>query len=127
MIIYSTYCSADKDENPSKIPAIERYKSPRIDMVSNLSNSSGSDLFILSGKYGLLHSSEEIPFYDHLLTDEEVLEHSKLIAKQLKTYGVTEVYFYMRPLSIDPKIKPYAMAISNACDDCRIKLNITHV
>jgi len=127
MIIYSTYCSAEKNKDSSKIPAIDRYISSRIEMVSKIAQSTNHEFFILSGLYGLIHSKKLIPYYDHLLSEEEIVKHTKLVSEQLKEFGITEILFYTRPLSTDPKIRSYLMCINQACEESGIKLTIAHI
>jgi vancomycin permeability regulator SanA len=71
-----------RDETP--IPAIERYKSIRIQTVFSLAKEQGIKFLILSGDYGLLEAKDKIDFYDHLLLEHEVEKKALFVSAQLK-------------------------------------------
>ena len=84
MKVLCTYCSAEKQTVVGNVPAISRYISKRIDRVAKQAEKENRPLFILSGKYGIIPAAHPIPYYDHLLTQEEVLAHAKKVASQIK-------------------------------------------
>ena len=124
MKIHATYCSAEKSNAPGRIPAIERYKSHRIQWVNKRAQKQGEALFILSGKHGLIKAEEEIAYYDYLLTNDALEEHVQLLSRQLSSLGIRQVTFFARPVSVDPNVLPYVKCIKEACQmtSCRIDL-----
>ncbi|MBN4072750.1 hypothetical protein JYT74_01790 [Crocinitomix catalasitica] len=124
MTIYCTYCSADKDDCSNLLPAIERYASRRIRYVSKLAKTNGKEFFILSAKYGLLKSDDQIPYYDHLLTAAEVNEHAEILANQIQNQAIAEIHFYSRSVENDPNIAPYQDCLELASNKCGVELNI---
>ena len=106
--IYVTYCSARKNERYDMIPAIERYQSIRIRRVYELSR---GRMLILSGRFGLLRPNTAIPYYDHLLQQEEVNELAERVAMQLRELGVQRVIFVEHQL----RALQYREAMARAC------------
>lgn len=107
MTVFCTYCSAKKDRSQGELPALQRYRSHRIESVYVAAMSLGLKFLILSGKYGILEPSETIPYYDHLLQSSEVSEHSKRVAVQLEALGVKDLIFFAGSFSDDENLKPY--------------------
>ena len=68
-----TICSKKKRLEAELMPARLRYLSSRISLLIEQSQISGIPLLILSGRYGLLSPDEQIPWYDHLLLEDEVM------------------------------------------------------
>lgn len=126
MQIICTYCSAEKDASVQAIPAIERYKSKRISDANRLAASMDIPLFILSGKFGLIHSQHEIAWYDHLLKADEVDQHVELINKQIRIHAVTEIIFLTRTIQDDPNLKSYHQCIERACEESGIVLSFEY-
>ena len=124
MNIHATYCSAEKSNAPGRIPAIERYKSHRIQWVNERAHRQGETFFILSGKHGLIKAEEEIAYYDYLLTSDALKDHIQLLSQQLSSLGIRQVTFFARPTSVDPNVLPYVKCIKEACQmtSCRIDL-----
>ena len=48
-----TYCSKEKDKDPRILPAIERYRSKRIKLVSQKADTNKIQFVILSGRLAL--------------------------------------------------------------------------
>lgn len=94
------------------IPAIERYTSPRIAKSREFAESISADFFILSGKFGLLSPSEPIPWYDQLMSEDDVDEMSQRISKQLEIYR--RVIFAIKP---GDYVKPYRRCLELAARD----------
>ena len=84
MLAYCTYCSAEKKETETPIPAVECYISARIETVFSLAQERGIKFLILSGSYGLLEATDKINFYDHLLLEHEVEGKALFVSTQLK-------------------------------------------
>lgn len=100
IIVFCTYCSDDKDRSHEELPAIQRYRSNRIQSVYNAAMSLGFKFLILSGEYGILEASDPIPYYDHLLQSSEVSEHTKRVADQMEAQNEDEAKKYIKYLKI---------------------------
>ena len=121
MTVFCTYCSAEKDRSAEELPALQRYRSSRIDVVYSAAKSLGLGFLILSGEYGILKPRDPIPYYAHLLLSEEVSEHSKLVADQLVALQVKDLIFFTRPETIDENVKPYCECMRLACQKAGIE------
>ena len=124
MVVYCTYCSADKNDAKKLISAIELYKSERIDFVFNIANKNNARFVILSGKYGIIDAHEKIEYYDHLLKDSEVKTHSDLVATQIISKNINEMVFFMSSMEKDKNLKPYLMCIQKACELVGVTLDV---
>jgi hypothetical protein len=127
MTVFCTYCSADKDLSPGELPAIQRYRSRRINSVYTAAKGLGLRCLILSGEYGLLEPFDEIPYYEHLLLFSEVPEHSKKVADQLEALGVQDIIFFTRSLSDDPNLKPYFDCLRSASQKAEVDLKFVYL
>ena len=116
MKTYCTYCSAKKDNSSRELPALKRYKSNRITSIYDLAIKSKIPFYILSGKYGILHPEDTIPYYDTLLKPTKIIDHSNTVAKQLKNLGISELIFYLKSIQEDPNIKPYIECLKLATE-----------
>lgn len=124
MLAHCTYCSADKNYTELTLPAIHLYKSYRIKKIFEAAKKNDETFLILSGKYGLIHPSEEIKFYDHLLKENEISEHSKLIASQIILNNISAIEFYMNSVETDENVQVYLDCIKKACAKASIVLKI---
>lgn len=117
---FCTYCSADKVKGPEIMPALARYKSRRIEAVHEAAGKVGFDFYIFSGKYGFLKPEDPIPFYDHLMVDEDVAGMVTKSADQLKAImadtGVQVFLFFSPSLADDPLLGPYQLCLQQAGD-----------
>ncbi len=127
MYAFCTYCSKDKSTEPSEIPAIQRYLSPRIDHVYSAARELGLGFFILSGEYGLLPPEQPIPWYDHLLKPEEVPNLTNLLTQQIKQYGITRLVYYTQSFARDPHIVPYHDAVVGACQQAGVLIFVVEI
>jgi len=127
MLIFATYCSANKDTSSRSLSAITRYQSDRINRIYKAAKLIDVPCYILSGKYGLIHAEQTIDNYDHLLLAEEVSSHTVLISDQIQNIGITEIVFYSNPLTKDPKLTPYLSCIKEACHVAKAKLSIVFI
>ncbi len=125
--LYITYCSRDKSIDSGEIPALERYLSERIGAVHTVALEGGADFRILSGKFGLVGPDEMIPWYDHLLTGEEVEGHVALIVPQLREIAPAHVLFFSRSVAADGGVIAYRVAITRACREAEIDFAILDV
>jgi hypothetical protein len=123
-VLHLTYCAADKKPDPGFLPARIRYQSARIQQVFELSSAQNEGFGILSGEFGLLAADALIPWYDHLLTADEVAIHARKVEKTLEEWAVDEVIFYTRDLALDPNLKHYHDCIARACSALTLPLRI---
>ncbi len=115
MQAFCTYCSRDKSDAPGAMPAIQRYKSIRIEKVHTAASQLGLEFYILSGKFGLLAPDQAIPWYDHLLKREDVSHLADRVANQIQEYGITGLVYFTNSFNRDPDVIPYHDAIVAAC------------
>jgi hypothetical protein len=107
------------------MPAIERYRNPRINNIYFAAMSSRAQFFILSGKYGLLRPCHPIPYYNHKLeTLEEVKALTKHVVRQLRRYEINRLVYFTKSWHRYKKLKPYYEVIRKACDDSKVTLFI---
>lgn len=125
--LFCTYCCKEKRDDTGQLPAIDRYLSERIRYVYQLALESEAEFRILSGKYGLLRGSDEIPYYDHLLRVGEVEAMTTIVSSQLKNAGVKRLRCFSAPLALEPQVKPYIEVLTSACGAERIEFEITHL
>lgn len=121
-----TYCSAHKSDLPEHMPAIERYQSERIFSINRLASWLNVPFFILSGKFGLISAQEKIPWYDHLLSMEEVHDHVQLVTEQLKELEISDLIFVGESVENDPNLAAYYQCIQSACKEVGIGLIFEH-
>ena len=124
MQIYCTTCSKDKSTKEGRIPAIQRYRDQRINSVYHQSQIENKGFRILSGKYGLLSPTDEIPWYDQALLPHEVENMIELIATRLKSENIDFVLFFAKNPKENPDWEPYVNAIIGACEKADTKLEI---
>jgi hypothetical protein len=124
MHAYCTYCSAEKKETEIPIPAVERYKSTRIQTVFSLAKEQGIKFLILSGSYGLLEATDKIDCYNHLLLEHEVEEKALLVSAQLKEKKIANIIFYTNSVIQDQNLKPYIRCIKIACTQAEVILEL---
>jgi hypothetical protein len=125
MLAYCTYCSSEKNYSKTALPAIDLYKSARISKVFLAAKEVKAKFIILSGKYGIIYAHEKINYYDHLLLASEVDLHSELIASQIKSKGINEIVFFMKPVEEDENLKPYLDCIEKTCLKLKITLRVS--
>lgn len=127
MTIFCTYCSAEKEIAEELLPALRRYRSERIRRIHQAALVAGCGFYILSGEYGLLAPDEPIPYYDHLLTDDEIEMHAFKLAEQIKRYSITQTVFFTLPVSWDEKLAPYHAALRLACTIASVQLSFVEI
>jgi len=127
MTYFCTHCVAEKDLSPGDLPAIQRYRSRRLQSVFNAAESVGLGFLILSGLYGILEANDPIPYYDHLLLPSEVSEHSVLVRGQLDSLGVRDIIFFSGTLSEDENLQSYLDCLRNACGEAGIELKFVEL
>lgn len=115
-----TYCSGDKSHSRGLLPAIERYRSARIAAADAAAAALGVRFCILSAEYGLISPVAPIPYYDHLLTRDEIPALAQRVARQLGELGITRLVFVTRPLSVDSGAAPYGEVLAMAAASCSV-------
>lgn len=91
-----TICSDDKDPRPEPLPARERYQSDFMQQVIAEGERTDTRVLILSGKFGILEPDDEIPYYDHQLTEEEVDNMVPTVAEQLEERMTSKLVAYIK-------------------------------
>ncbi|MEP7336157.1 MAG: hypothetical protein ABI977_00205 [Acidobacteriota bacterium] len=109
------------------MPALSRYRSERIRRIHHAARSAGCGFYILSGEYGLLAPDEPIPYYDHLLADDEIEMHAFKLAEQIKRYSITQIVFFTLPVWRDEKLAPYHAALRLACTIASVQLSFVEI
>ena len=122
MKILCIHCSAEKQTVVGNFPAVSRYISKRIDWVTEQADKQNRQLLILSGKYGIIPAAHPIPYYDHLLTPQEVIAHAQKVAAKIREHGITHITFYTRSLQQDPNVAAYINCIMQAAELAKVDL-----
>ncbi len=107
------------------MPAKDRYLGDHIKLAIAEGKKLGWPVYILSGKYGLLKLDDEIDWYDHLMTTEDVPRVTKFVESRLKQGGVTAVTFYAKTKA--GNWIPYHSAIEAACQNLGIRVQVRGV
>jgi hypothetical protein len=121
MKLVVTYCSGPKRHDPGGLPAVKRYLSERINALAAVA---GPDLRILSGEFALLEPDEYIPWYDHLLTADEVHEMSVTVADQLVEWEPELVEYHTADPESVTQVRPYLEVMERACRFAGIPLEV---
>ena len=123
--IYVTYCSAEKNPIEKEIKALDRYRSDRIKHVHALAKQDKADFMILSGEFGLLAPTDNIPYYDHLLKAFETTRLSKKVAKQLKNLKGKSIVMHSHWMDKDINVAPYIETMTDACELVKMPFDLT--
>jgi hypothetical protein len=85
-------CSKKKTLTKGLIPAIERYDGAAFRLIRRYIRVSGNplDIFILSGKFGLIPHTQRIPYYDSKLTLTKACKMRNKIHSQAKQLFLTD-------------------------------------
>src|SRR5665213_1086849 len=89
-------CSAGsraKDPWQYPLPARLRYTGSHIAKVARTAHEEALPFYILSGVYGLVAADDPIPYYDHLLSLDEVGALAAKIVSRLLLDNIHEVRF----------------------------------
>jgi hypothetical protein len=113
-IVYCTYCSARKRQDPGLLPALARYDSARLREVARLAAVDGARLLILSGRFGLLAPETEIPWYDQRLASDEVPAMVVRVAAQLRDERVAALVWFTVAPTVDSGVTPYGDVMRGA-------------
>ena len=109
-----TICSKKKDESDLPLPAHLRYLGTHIEQTYDKARAAKLPMYILSGKYGLVSSEEQIPNYDYYLEADKADELSVTLAEQIKTLGITDIDFYIENKD---SWKPYIAALEKSAQE----------
>ena len=123
MEVLITTCSKEKKLDAGLLPAAQRYISARIAQVMAIGKKRGKQVYILSGKYGLLKPEEEIEWYDKPLTAEDETTITGLVIRRLKDENAGRVTFHAERMD-SPGWGSYYTVITKACDSLGIKLTV---
>ncbi|MBL4624373.1 MAG: hypothetical protein JKY42_04445 [Flavobacteriales bacterium] len=124
MRIYCTTCSKEKSTQEGKIATIQRYQEERIRTIYNKSQQDNIGFRILSGKYGLLSATDEIPWYDQVLLTHEINNMIDLIALQIEHSGITSIDLFVKDPVQYPDWAAYVSTMIGACEKTGIQLEI---
>jgi|TARA_B110000495_G_C22887508_1_gene517602 hypothetical protein len=127
MHIYCTTCSKDKSTHEGRIAAIQRYQDERITSVYHKSQKDNKGFRILSGKYGLLSPTDQIPWYDQVLLLNEVNNMIDLAALQLKHAEVCSVELFVKDPEQNPDWQNYVTTMVGACSKLDIELEVKYL
>jgi hypothetical protein len=125
MLLFATYCSADKDGAAGDLPAIERYISDRINGVYANAQTAQARFGILSGMYGLISADHPLPYYDHLLQTEQIDDMVRSVQSTLTEWGVTEVRWFSVGFEMDPNVRRYRDVIGRAAQEAEATFDLT--
>lgn len=124
MEIFCTYCSWPKLKTKKDLPAIKRYKSRRIKSVSESAKVLRLPFYILSGEFGLIPEEKPIPYYDHLLILNEIVQLSKTVRSQIEENNINKIIFFINSYFQDENIFAYISTLSLACEMAKTELCI---
>ena len=114
MVLFATYCSAEKDGAPGTQPAIDRYISDRIQGVCTGAAAANAQFGILSGQYGLIAADHPIPYYDHLLQTDQIDAMVDAVQATLTEWQITEVHWFSVAFEMDPHVGRYREVMERA-------------
>jgi len=124
--IVCSICSREKAANPEPLPARERYTGSHVRLVENIALEQGSQFFVLSGKFGLLHAQERIGLYDFLLTEDKVKFLAAKVFRQIVRlpFTINEIQFYTKN---KPNWLPYKKVIEEAAAKTNTNLRVIYL
>ena len=125
MLIYCTYCSAEKHPSKEPIAAIDLYKSTRIQEVYQMASKANLAFFIFSGKHGLIAPKQSIAWYDHLLKKKDITAHAEFLTKQIQSLNISAIHFYSKLPENDPHLHTYIQCITLACNSRNIPIQFS--
>ncbi|MDB5225165.1 MAG: hypothetical protein JWL87_117 [Candidatus Adlerbacteria bacterium] len=119
----ATICSWKKRADPDQMPASQLYLGRHIAQVENIAGTQKADYYILSGRFGLLHSTQELHHYDYRLPDDEAVieDLARKVGIQMTNFGITELDFYVEA---SDGWKPYISAMQKAAEGAGVEINL---
>ena len=125
MVLFATYCSAEKDGASGMQAAIDRYRSARIRGVHTSAAVAGAKFGILSGQYGLIAADHPIPYYDHLLQTDEIEPMVAAVQATLESWQITEVRWFSVAFEMDPHVGRYRAVMERAAAEMGAQFELT--
>ena len=126
-ILVCTICCREKVRGEDPLPAIERYRSRRIQKIFRLAEKAGLEFAILSGKFGLLSPDEPISYYDQLLIEADISSISDRIAIFLKEHSIRKILFLLPDPKTDSKLRPYIESMRQGSRNAEVLIRIQYV
>ena len=123
MHIFLTTCTADKRSDAAPLPAVQRYRDPRIDHAVARAAEGGLRLMIFSGVYGLLDASDPIPWYDHALQSTEVEAAARALSERFVQDEIDTITALLE-VRTAPGWAPYHEALSRACGVTDVSMTV---
>ena len=114
MKVWITPCCAEKSAAVAPLPALERYLAPRIKRVAEQAALAKRPFRVLSGRFGLLEATAEIPWYDYLLRAEDVPSLVPEVCQELQALEASGVIFFA-PSCRSKSLEPYFAVLEHAC------------
>jgi len=121
MHVFVTTCTATKDRSPGELPAVRRYRDPRIDAAVAQAQATTLPLCIFSGRLGLLDADTPVPWYDSPLQPEAVAESAAQLAQELQHRGITRITALLEDRT-KPGWAPYHDVIERGCTQAGVAL-----
>jgi hypothetical protein len=126
MKYFLTTCCKQKRQNQGLLPARERYTSPRVQLVCAEAERMDIPLLIFSGKYGILEADDPIPWYDKVLTEDQVSEMVTNVTRQLNDLETTSLRIFGRSRDRE-SWQPYYAVLDAACLNLGIEVEFQTV
>ena len=114
MTVHITPGSRDKNRARKNLEAIKRYDSERISKAQALATEKDEEFAILSGKYGIIGSEQEIPFHDEMVREMNISELLTHVKNFLQSKNIDEVIYYHA--DFQGERIPYLKLVKTACD-----------
>ena len=125
MLLYATYCSAEKDGAHALLPAIERYQSDRISGVCTAAKAAGAEFGILSGQFGLISAEHPLPYYDHLLQENQIADMAERVQATLTEWKISVIQWFSVAFEMDPNVKRYQSVMEKAATQTGAVFHLT--
>ena len=125
MVLYATYCSAEKNGSGTLLPAIDRYRSDRISGVCSAAKTAGATFGILSGQYGLISADHPLPYYDHLLQEDEIDAMTHQVQSTLSDWNIAEIHWFSVAFEMDPNVQRYQRVMEAAATNIGAEFQLT--
>ncbi len=125
--ITCTICSREKRSGDwTFLPAYQRYIGDHIAVTRRIAQEESLPFFILSGVFGLIEESREIPWYEHLLTREDPYwdDLRMLVASQLKQHEIGRVNLYVKQ---KPTWEVYEQLLRDAAQPLGVSVHTVYI
>ena len=122
MKVLCAFCTNKKDKSTKLLPASARYLGSSAKKAAEKAKELNLPLYFMSGEFGFIPETMEIPDYDKLLVEGEVATLSDVVAVQMAKAGVSSVLLYAKPK--EKFLIPYYDTIETACAKAEITLEL---